>query len=194
MADWQPVSEEVPFEERLERAFQVNIEINRGKDFWAFFNRILIYHYRTLDPQRASTIAREELDLLEHDPRLRAKQRLYLLGEYSRLSGDSSAALAFFGKAGNTSINRELALLVFAANSLCLLVGLWVVWRYRRRFFTIVAVAGAVLVLIVSVKFYFKNRQSDTYYDQIIADRMALITNAAVHEVAKPNNTEAGGG
>ncbi len=191
VTSWQPVSKEVPFADRLERAIQMNLEIARGGEFWAFFNRVLIYHFRTLDPRRAARVAKEELDLLKHDPTLRAKERLYLLGEYSRLSGDPAAAEVLFRKAANTSINRELALPLVAANCVCALAVFLVVWRYKRRFFAKVAIAGIVVVLMASVCFYLKNRQPDTYFDEIIEARMALLPDTDEHETTQPNKPEA---
>lgn len=180
MAAWRPTSREIPFPDRLERAIQVNQELDRGKEFWAFFNRIRIYHLRELDPQRAAEVARQELDLVQYDRRLWGKERLYLLGEYSRLAGDPTAAGNYLRRAADTSIHRELTLPLLITNGVCVLLGVFLAWRYKRRFSSCL-VAGMVAATLVLSTLVFIGplrrhiEHVDQILDQIIADRTELL-------------------
>ncbi|MEW6303767.1 MAG: hypothetical protein AB1705_09865 [Verrucomicrobiota bacterium] len=175
MMDWKPTMAPA-FPVRLDRAIAVNELLGRDKEFWAVFNRVLIWHLRERDPARAARIARRELDLLEHDPRLRRKERVYLQAEYSRLAGEMDAATRFFTKAQGVSINWELSMTLLIANGLCVAPLALVWWRWRRRRL-VLALTGVVLIgsLLTTPRVYSRMKLSDEYLNGLIRDRVEMM-------------------
>lgn len=175
ITEWKPASGEIPFADRLERTILVNRELERPKEFWACFVRIHIHHLRELDPDKAKEVAKEALRLVEQDDSLRRKHHLYLLGEYSRLSGDMLEAKRLLRKAGSTSINRELILPLVSLHGAVILCGGVAIRRCQGRFARGAMVGLVAAVLIGSLVIYSGARGSNDYLDQIIQDRIQLL-------------------
>jgi hypothetical protein len=182
MRQWQPTdpSTEVPFPTRLERAIKTNEVLGRDRDFWVWFNRIAIFHYRSLDPAKARQVAEQEIGLLKDGAgTLLKKQRLYLLGEYSRLVGDFSAAREFFRKARRTSVNDEIVVLPLLAGGASASLGalLALVLLKRRRMLLVGLAAAALVGVTLGVALWYPLRalkQPDGYLNSLIDDRVRL--------------------
>ena len=184
MRQWQSTSKKVPFPTRLERAVETNQTLRRDGDFWSWFNRVLILHYRELNPGRARSSAKQEIALLKNDKTLPDKQRLYLLGEYSRLAGDVGRTEQHLNKAKATSINRETFLALFAIGCICVVASLvaYVLSEKRRRAaIGTVAMLGGVLAVCCWAS--AMTQQPNDYYDQIIEDRLILLADSADDQI-----------
>ncbi|MCJ7543005.1 MAG: hypothetical protein MUP47_00305 [Phycisphaerae bacterium] len=190
MRQWQPSdpNTKVPFLTRLERVIKTNEILGGDPGFWAWFNRIVIYHYRSLDPAKARQVAEQEIAILkkgtEESDKLLKKQRLYLLGEYSRLIGDSKGARRYFDKARRTSINYEITKAPILAGGLCLGLGVLLTLPFLKRLrvvlvILLVAVLLSVTVAVVSWHHLRDLRQPDDYYNSLIDDRVKLLDSAS---------------
>ena len=197
--EWQSdTSTNIPFSTRLERTIRTNESLGRDKEFWKWFNRVLIYHYRTLDPEKSRKFAESEIRLLEQEM-FPTKETLYLLGEYHRMLGHAPVARDYFRRALKTFVNRpiEICLIVFSS----MLAGFtgFLLGRLRRKVAVKVCVTLATGVLLVaSFKFYEKLKgfaTPDEYYDQLIRDRMTMLghkSNSAVEQKEISNKPNAG--
>jgi hypothetical protein len=178
--EWQSdTSTNIPFSIRLERTIRTNELLGRDKEFWKLFNRVLIYHYRTLDPEKALRYAESEIRLLEEEMSP-TKDTLYLLGEYHRMLGHTSVSRDYFRRALETFVNRpiEICLIVFSSTLAGLTGFIW--GRLKRKLIVKVCVTLATGVLLMaSFRFYEKLKRfatPDEYYDQLIRDRISLLS------------------
>ena len=176
-------------EMRFNQAILVNKFLEKNDDFWAWFNRVLIFHYREIDPNKAKTFARNEIKLLQKgkgkfdDPQ---KSRAYLLGEYNRLIGNSKLARKHLYQALKIDIVSEIkygntALIVLNAMLFFFLLYTWVkkgLTKKSRVMFTIVII---IVVAFCSFIQYWlpelvRYKESmNKYYNEIIYDRIKLL-------------------
>ncbi len=175
--EWKrPEGNRIPFSLKLERTIRTNRLLGRDEAFWQWFNRVLIYHYRTVDPEKALHYAAEEVELLERERLFPRKETLYLLGEYHRMLGRQSLARRYFSKALAVSVNRRLVLILTTLCLACAFLAA-LVWRALKgkpaaRVFAAVAAVG---VAAASFWLYANFKQPNEYYNQVIRDRLALL-------------------
>jgi Uncharacterized protein conserved in bacteria (DUF2225) len=178
--EWQSnASTNIPFSTRLERTIRTNELLGRDKEFWKWFNRVLIYHYRTLDPEKARQYAKSEIRLLEEEM-FPAKDTLYLLGDYHRMLGHSAVARDYFRRALKTSVNRPMEICLILISSILAAVMGFLWGRVRRKMIVKACVTlGTIALLVASFRLYEKLKESatpDEYYDQLIRDRMTMLS------------------
>ena len=177
--EWQSsTSTNTPFSLRLARTIRTNELLGRDKEFWKEFNRVVIYHYRTLDPEKARTFAELEIPLLQREV-FPTKDTLYLLGEYHRMLDHTAVARDYFRRALNTSIYRPIEIGLVAFTSL--LAGLtgFMLGRLKAKVFVkLSATMVTGILLIASFRFYEKLKDGhapDSYYNELIQDRIRLL-------------------
>ena len=201
-ASWEPASPneiaiEGPndisaIEMRFNQAILVNKFLEKDEDFWAWFNRVLIFHYRRIDPNKAKALAIDEIDLLQKGkgkfefPMVPKKNRAYLLGEYNRLCGNNELArkhlfqaLKIDAVSETKRANTALIILKFI-----LLFSLLFTW-IKKSLTTKNRVIYTIIIIIVFASCSFLQywipelvRQEDymnKYYDEIIDDRIELL-------------------
>jgi hypothetical protein len=189
---WKPIPrDQISTETRIEQAILVNKFLKKDDNFWAWFNRILIHHYRQADPEKAKTLAKAEIELLERKKgKFTApdKNRLYLLGEYSRMTGNEDAARKHFQAARKVDLVSETkdVIVLAVVLDIFLLVVLVVLWVKRvsslklRILCTCTVLLG---VLLCSTAIYLApqvlDRQAfmNQYFNGIIDGRLKLLAN-----------------
>jgi hypothetical protein len=150
-------------------------------EFWCRFYRLMVHVHQENEEVSVSYV-RKALPLLRkgRSNGLCLKEQLYLLGEYNRLAGDEDSAEVLLRKAGRTSVNHNLIVLLLALNCTSLLLGLYLVRQCRVAIRLITGLLVAVAVLSVSIYFALRQPQGyNEYLDQIITDRLVLLINAS---------------
>ncbi len=182
--------------DRLEQATLVNTILDKSDDFWALFNRILIYHYRKVDPAKARELAKEEIRLLEKGKGeflCEEKCRPYLLGEYNRMVQNYDVAAHYFAvaKQGNLvkGFKAAMAFLVGAdIFFVVLIVSMWIRRKERLIKMIVSSIFALIAVTMCSGSLYIIPRISEYYtglggyYDQIIDERVALLPDTSHQE------------
>lgn len=174
---------------RYDQAILVNTILDKDEDFWAWFNRILIYFYRTNNPDKAKEYAKKEIELLKNNrgelPDGK-KNRLYLLGEYHRMIGDNSTAKDYFNKALRANLSTKAKAMIYISILLILisllsLTFIWVKKLSTMKFRIVLTTIIVVLLVECSIMIYIapKAIQQDVhlnrYYNSIIEDRLKLL-------------------
>jgi hypothetical protein len=187
---WQPQApNDVSIEIRLDQAILVNNYLKKDDDFWAWFNRVLIYHYRHLDPEKAKALARVEIELLQAGKgslRNSHKTRPYLLGEYNRMQGNFEEATRYFMAARridlfDQTLKGTFAVIVLDVCLVALLIYLWLRRMRSLKALVFCTAVGLIGVAILSGVIYFSPgmiRESvyfDDHCNKIIDKRLALI-------------------
>jgi hypothetical protein len=174
--NYNPSRPPVSFEEKLSWLEKVYGQRKMDDHFWCCFYRLMIYTHRK-DPKACLLYVEKALPYLRHGhgEGLRRKERLYLLGEYSRLAGDLSSAKRYFQKAAGTSMNHEENLELIGMMCLGVVPAAILVARWKSKHSRIVAVLYVVAICAGGTFVYFKTRLPSAYLDGIIADRMDLV-------------------
>ena len=185
---WIP-QEKISPEIRYHQAVLVNTFLDKNDDFWARFNRILIYYYRTNNPDKAIEYAKKEIELLKNNrgelPDDK-KTRSYLLGEYHRMIGDDSTAKDYYDKALRANLGTKAKAMIYISILLILisLVSLTFIWIKKlstMKFRIVLTTIIVVLILECSIMIYIAPKaiqQDDNlnrYYNSIIEDRLKLL-------------------
>jgi hypothetical protein len=197
--EWHPqASTNVSFLNKLERTIRTNELLHRNKDFWKWFNRVVIFHYRTHDPAKSRQFAQSEVLLLEKEM-FPTKETLYLLGEYHRMLGHTVAARNYFRRASTTFVNRPMEISLIAVTALLAASTGFLLGRLKRKLLVKASIAVAAGILLIgSFRLYESLKRlsaPDSYYDQLIQDRMHLArTNApTAHQNQSGSNAPATG-
>jgi hypothetical protein len=188
---WKPQNEDnILPETRFNQAILVNKFLAKDDDFWAWFNRILIYHYRKIDPEKAKQYAQTEIELLKKgkgDLDDEKKTRPYLLGEYNRMLGNKELATKYFKQAFHFDLVTEsrvdlrailLADIFFAV----LLAVLWCrkISTIPKRviisiiIFLVILSLSMMIIYLVPKDIIYNNKQND-YYNQVIMERIEML-------------------
>jgi hypothetical protein len=176
-------------ETRLNQAILVNKFLEKDDDFWAWFNRVLIFHYRKINPDKAKNFATVEIELLKKNKgqfQAPAKNRAYLLGEYNRLIGKNELARKHFYKALKVDMvsevrNIQTALIVINFTIFILLLFLWIKRAFKKNARIIFTIAGIIVFALSSFALYLYpgNIQHwvnlNNYCNEIIYDRIKLL-------------------
>jgi hypothetical protein len=174
---------------RFDQATLVNNFLGKDEDFWAWFNRVLIYHYRIINPDRAKTLAVAEIELLQKnrgDFEAPAKNRAYLLGEYNRLIGNSDLARKHFYdclKVDIASETESMNTLMIVTNFtvFILLLLLWIKRGFTRNARILCTIGGIIVFAFCSFGLYLvpkiipRQQYLNNYYNEITYDRMKLL-------------------
>lgn len=187
---WKPHTEDdISPETRFNQAILVNKFLAKDDHFWAWFNRILIYHYRKIDPEKAKQYAQTEIELLKKGKGYLdddKKTRPYLLGEYNRILGNNDMAEKYFKQAFAFDLVAEtqvilLAILLMDIFFTVLLVLLWckkISTIPKRVILSTVILVGILFssttIYIVPEFIVYKNTKND-YYNQVIMERMKIL-------------------
>lgn len=182
---WEPQDDgKIPFVVRLERAVQTNEILGRDDEFWRQFNRILIYHYRTISPEKALVYAENEIGLLKRaePPDAETKKKTqYLLGEYHRMLGHYGEAKRNLVAGLDVRLQRNLTITWVLILVLVVVLGVLVWISMRRKFWIKVPITLILLGFSIwtwwpysflYVELDFRNN----YYDEIIQDRLSLLS------------------
>lgn len=199
--EWRSdTSTNIPFSVRLARTIRTNELLRRDKEFWKWFNRVVIYHYRTLDPEKSRKFAESEIRLLEQEV-FPTKDTLYLLGEYHRVLGHTAVARDYFGRALKTFVNRPIEICLIAFSSILAGFTGFLLGRLKAKVVVKVCATLATGILVIaSFRFYEKLKRfatPDSYYDQLIQDRMTMLAHksaSAVEQKEGLNRPDAGDG
>jgi uncharacterized protein (DUF2225 family) len=186
---WTP-QEKVSPEVRYEQAILVNTFLEMDEDFWARFYRILIYFYRTNNPDKAIEYAEKEIELLKNNrgelPDDK-KTRPYLLGEYHRIIGDASAANNYFDKALKADLCFKVKAEIFTFVALTLISLAILSFMWIKKLFTMKfrALSTAIIVILIIARGSALTNYANTeikeidnfnnYYNNIIEDRLKLL-------------------
>jgi hypothetical protein len=176
-------------EARLTQAILINKFLEKDDDFWAWFNRVLIFQYRKINPDKAKTIAEAEIELLKKNRGefdAPEKNRAYLLGEYNRLIGNKDLARNYFFSALKVDTvsevrNLNTALLVINFLLFISLLFLWIRKAFVRKNRIIFTIVGIIVFAVCSVCMYWtptvvRHRENkNNYYNKIIYDRINLL-------------------
>ncbi len=175
-------------EEKLERVRDINQKLGRDGTRQLLVNRVLTYHYREDLPERAKELAAESIRLLEEghgDFHYQPKIRLYLLGEYNRLTGKHALAESFFDWALNssgTTIYNLYLIGTLLMGLVVLVLSILLIIRKKPKGFKMASAISICLIevfLIVMACMYIVFSRSemseyDEYYNPIIKSRLAL--------------------
>jgi uncharacterized protein (DUF2225 family) len=188
---WKPQTEDdISPETRFNQAILVNKFLEKDDHFWAWFNRILIYHYRKIDQEKAKQYAQTEIELLKRgkgDLEDDKKTRPYLLGEYNRMLGNNDLAKKYFKQAFAFDLVAEtqVSLLAILLTDMFLAVLLVLLWCKKistipkRVIISTVILVGilslsAIMIYIVPKLISYKNTKNG-YYNQVIMERMKIL-------------------
>lgn len=174
---------------RFDQATVVNKFLGKDDDFWAWFNRVLIYHYRVVNPEKAKALAVAEIELLQKnrgDFEAPAKNRAYLLGEYNRLIGNSDLARKHFAgclKVDMASDTRNMNTILIVTNFavFILLLFLWIRRGFTRNARILCTIGGIIAFAFCSFGLYLvpklipQQEYLNNYYNEITYDRMKLL-------------------
>jgi hypothetical protein len=174
---------------RFDQATLVNKFLGKDDDFWAWFNRVLIYHYRVINPEKAKTLAVAEIELLQEnrgDFDAPAKNRAYLLGEYNRLIGNSDLARKHFYdclKVDMVSETRNTNTVFIVTNFMVfiLLLFLWIKRAFTRNARILCTIGGIIVFAFCSFGLYLvpklipRQEYLNNYYNEITYDRIKLL-------------------
>jgi hypothetical protein len=176
-------------EKRFNQAVLINKFLNRDDDFWAWFNRVLIYHYRRIEPSKAMDLARSEIELLENKKGkfdIPLKNRAYLLGEYNRLIGNNDLALKHFycalkvdSVSETKKINTILIVITFMLFLSLMLV--YITNSFKKKTRIVFATVGMIIFVFCSFYLYRIpdvvriQEGRNNYYNDIIYDRIKLL-------------------
>lgn len=187
---WNTISPgEITPEIRLNQAILVNEFLEKDEDFWAWFYRVLIYHYRRSDPEKTKKFVSAELELLQkgkgkfEEPE---KNRNYLLGEYHRLLGNNDLASKHFSQAYRVDVISPVkkVIIFIILVELILFVLFFYIWTRAResKIFKILCTLFFVsIIALCSIYMYFlpnivqRKEQLRNYYDKIITERIQLL-------------------
>ncbi|MHC4062437.1 MAG: DUF2225 domain-containing protein [Planctomycetota bacterium] len=175
---------------RFDQATLVNEFLGKDDDFWAWFNRVLIYHYRLINPEKAKALASVEIELLQKnrgDFEAPAKNRAYLLGEYNRLIGNSDLARKHFAdclKVDMVSETRNMSTILIVTNFavLILLLSLWIKRAFTRNARILCTIGGILVFAFCSFGLYLvpklipQQEYLNNYYNEITCDRIKLLS------------------
>jgi hypothetical protein len=174
---------------RFDQATLVNKFLEKEDDFWAWFNRVLIYHYRIINPDKAKALAAAEIELLQKnrgDFEAPAKNRAYLLGEYNCLIGNSELARKHFYdclKVDMTSEagNMNTVLIVTNFTVFILLLFLWIKRAFTQNARILCSIVGIIVFALCSFGLYLvpkiipRQEHLNNYYNEITYDRIKLL-------------------
>lgn len=187
---WKPQTEDdISPETRFNQAILVNKFLEKDDHFWAWFNRILIYHYRKIDQEKAKQYAQTEIELLKRgkgDLDDDEKTRPYLLGEYNRMLGNNDLAKKYFKTALSIDLVAKmqgtlLAVLLIDMLLTGLLVLLWcktILTLGERVIISIIILVGILLLsamIYLSPKLISHKHTKNDYYNQVIMERMKIL-------------------
>lgn len=189
---WKPQTEDnISPETRFDQAILVNKFLGKDDHFWAWFNRILVYHYRKIDPEKAKQYAQTEIELLKRGKGKledEEKTRFYLLGEYNRMLGNNDLAKKYFKIALDFDLVAKtqgalLAVLLIAILLTGLLVLIWckrILTRRKRVIISIIILVGILLLsamMYLSPKLISYEYTKNDYYNQVIMERLKILYN-----------------
>jgi len=176
-------------ETRFNQAILVNKFLEKDDNFWAWFNRVLIFHYRKIDTEKAKTLAIVERELLQKNKgefESPKKQRAYLLGEYNRLIGDNKLAQKYFYQALEAdavseirTLNTVLVVINFAL--FVLLLVLWISRGLKKETRIVCTIGGIIIFVLCSFSLYMMPKiiphyeNMNNYHNEIIYDRIKLL-------------------
>lgn len=187
---WSTISpEEITPEIRLNQAILVNKFLEKDEDFWVWFYRVLIYHYRKSDPEKAKKFVRAELELLQkgkgvfEEPE---KNRNYLLGEYHRMLGNDDLARKHLSQAYKVDVISPvkkgiICIILLELILFFLLFYIWTRARVSKILKILYTLFFIIIIVIFSIGMYFtpnlvqRKEQLRSYYDKIITDRINLL-------------------
>ena len=176
-------------ETRFNQAILVNKFLEKDDDFWAWFNRVLIYHYRKINPDKAKAFAIAEIKLLQKKKgkfELPEKNRSYLLGEYNRLIGNNELARKHFYHALKTDPvsemrNRNTVLVVTNFTLFILLLLLWMKRGLTKETRILCTIGGIIVFVLFSFFLYMMpeiirfDDHINKHCNKIIGDRLKLL-------------------
>jgi hypothetical protein len=176
-------------ETRFNQAILVNKFLEKDDDFWAWFNRVLIFHYRKINPDKAKNFATVEIELLKKNKgrfQAPAKNRAYLIGEYNRLIGKNELARKHFYKALKVDVVSELsitqtAIIVMNFTIFILLLFLWIKRALTKNARIIFTIAGIIVFALFSFALYLYPKKIpywvdlNNYCNEIIYERIKLL-------------------
>ncbi|MCJ7693403.1 MAG: DUF2225 domain-containing protein [Sedimentisphaerales bacterium] len=196
---WEPaspndISIEAPndisaIEMRFNQAILVNKFLEKDEDFWAWFNRVLIFHYRKIDPDKAKAFAVDEIELLQKGKgkfKAPEKSRAYLLGEYNRMVGNSELARKHLSQALKVDTVSEIkrantALIILNFILFFSLLFTWIkkgLTKKNRVIYTIIVIIAFACCSFIHYWIPELVRQEEymnKYYNEIIYDRINLL-------------------
>ncbi len=181
--------DDISSETRFNQAILVNKFLEKDDHFWALFNRILIYHYRKINPEVAKQFAQTEIKLLKRDKgklEHEEKTRPYLLGEYNRMLGNNDLAKKYFKQAFDVDLIAEtqmglLAVLLINMFLTGLLVLLWckkISTTPKRVILSTIIFAGILslsAIIYLAPKAIGNIHAQNDYYNKIIMERLKIL-------------------
>ena len=175
-------------EARLSQAILINKFLKKDDEFWAWFNRVLIFHYRRINPDKAKTIAEAEIELLKNNRGEFDKpeqNRAYLLGEYNRLIGNEDLAQKYFNSALKvdkvSKVRNPYTIIIVIALLCILLLFFWIRKTLVKKDRIIFTIVGIFIIAVCSVCMYWASsvmrhkENKNNYYNKIIYDRIKLL-------------------
>lgn len=189
-------------ETRFNQAILVNKFLEKDDDFWAWFNRVLIFHYRKINPDKAKNFATVEIELLKKNKgrfEAPAKNRAYLIGEYNRLIGENKLARKYFYKALKVDVvseerNIQTAIIVINFMIFILLLFLWIKRALTKKARIICTEFGIIVFASFSFALYLYPRNIqrwvnlNNYCNEIIYDRIKLLNTQPDEDLENSKN------
>lgn len=179
-------------EMRLKQAILINKFLEKDDDFWAWFNRVLIFHYRKIDPDKAKALAIAEIELLQKGKgkfealMVAQKNRAYLLGEYYRMIGNTELAQKHLSHAWKIDIVSEIkyintSLVILNFILFMSLLFFWIKKGFTKKNRVIYTIIVIILFACCSFIHYWipelvrQQEYMNKYYNEIIDDRIDLL-------------------
>lgn len=189
-------------ETRFNQAILVNKFLEKDDDFWAWFNRVLIFHYRKINPEKAKNFATVEIELLKKNKgrfEAPAKKRAYLLGEYNRLIGENKLARKHLYKALKVDAvseitNAQTTIIVINFTILILLLFLWIKRALTKNARITGTIVGIIVFILLSIALYLFPRiipyyvNLNNYCNEIIYERIKLLNTKSDEDLENGKN------